>query len=111
MFVSFQIALNQYKTCNLGTRPAYAIVTGKSTSSDRIMHIQSMLEGADFSKLKTAGIVSDKAESLAKYSNTSVKEYVGSYGNYYNGLYGTTKGMLVNKTRLQLSSARIVYFN
>ncbi|XP_046843642.1 serotransferrin-like isoform X1 [Xenia sp. Carnegie-2017] len=49
-------ALNQYKTCYIGTRPLYAIVTGKSTSSETITRIQNMLLGVDVRNLTAAGI-------------------------------------------------------
>ncbi|XP_046843654.1 serotransferrin-like [Xenia sp. Carnegie-2017] len=83
--------MNQYRKCHIGTRPLYAIVTGKSTSSQTIKSIRNMLEGVNITKLTAAGIAYKNVERLVRYNGASVKEYVGSYGNYFNCLNGPLK--------------------
>ena len=101
-FFIIHIALYQYKNCYIGTRPLYAIVTGKSTSSATITLIRNMLNGTDLNKLQAAGIVTNKIERLVRYTGGSVREYVGSYGNYYNGLSGSQKGIKIAKQNVAI---------
>ena len=56
-----------------------------------------MLNGTDLNKLQAAGIVTNNIERLVRYTGGSVKDYVGSYGNYYDGLSGRTGMGLDNK--------------
>ena len=69
-----------------------------------------MLNGAELNKFKAAGIVTNNAD-LVLYTGGSVKEYVGSYGYYYNGLRGVIKGAAPSFTMsLTLQIAAILVF-
>ena len=50
-----------------------------------VTKIKNILKAANFTELRTGGIVSSSEEKLVPHE-ASAKEYVGSYGNHYNAL-------------------------
>lgn len=81
--------MDEYKDCNIGKRPSSAIVTGKNSSAELINKIQKLLERANLTKLQDAGIASKNA-MLKKFKSRSVKDYVGDYAYFIQGLDGET---------------------
>ncbi|XP_028392235.1 serotransferrin-like [Dendronephthya gigantea] len=77
--------LDKYKDCNIGTRPASALVTGKGNSVGTINAIRSILQNANTTDLINGGIVDSKTEDLVDYSGT-VEKYVEPYAKYKNAL-------------------------
>lgn len=75
-------ALEEYKDCNIGARPASALATRKGNSYSTI---EDILNKASINDLATGGIVSSDIESLEAYSGT-VEEYVKTYANYRNAV-------------------------
>ena len=84
-FSDFSSALSEYKSCNIGTRPASALATRRGNSDDAIKTIENILNKANITDLVAGGIVDSGTDSLEAYSET-VEKYVETYANYRNAL-------------------------
>ncbi|CAB4026775.1 Hypothetical predicted protein, partial [Paramuricea clavata] len=79
--------LNEYLSCFIDKRPAYALVTNVDTADTMVTAMQGILNAANVTLLKTGKIVSSNFDKFEPYTDT-VKKYVGDYGDHFNALSG-----------------------